>query len=368
MQAVERYWTRLTEQDLLATEFTTNNPTELAGLVEERPETEEIPIVEMLYDLRGTDKKVRCVHDRYDNHQRGIVMRYRDGRRILVGRDCARKIWGVNFDLLIKDFDLAKDTAYYLRRRNAARDAGPNFLASLAELRQAPAIGLYQNLKSDFRRRLPGLASDIDDLIYERDGMLFRDERVRDLMAEQRRAEKANEEGPPIRTQAAKRYLQAMGGQKDEPKKQLNPIYTTIQTQLGMLEGQDFFGGGTEPIGLRVSEYEKRAISGLRQLGDDHEYLEMLRNRLKGLTEIVDGVIGEIDRLDALSAAFAPHNLSWLAQWANSISKDGTRYRTEQGTFIAAPDRDDDILLRFPSNYRVPSREPFMAFREAVTG
>ena len=50
-------------------------------------------------------------------------MEYRDGRRILVGRDCARKIWGVDFDLLIKDFDLARNAAYYLTQSTTPRDA-----------------------------------------------------------------------------------------------------------------------------------------------------------------------------------------------------------------------------------------------------
>jgi len=122
-QAVERYWTTLTEEELLNTEFTTDNPNALSGVVHELPQTDEVPYVEFAYSVGA--RQVRCVYDRYDNHGKGIVMKYRDGTRILVGWVCARKIWDVNFDLVAKDFDLAQKEAHYLRRRNAARAGAP---------------------------------------------------------------------------------------------------------------------------------------------------------------------------------------------------------------------------------------------------
>jgi hypothetical protein len=44
----------MTEDELVNTEFTTTDPSALLGLVHERPDVDEIPDVEMAYDLRGS--------------------------------------------------------------------------------------------------------------------------------------------------------------------------------------------------------------------------------------------------------------------------------------------------------------------------
>jgi hypothetical protein len=339
----------------------------LPGVVHVLPETDEVPNVEFAYDLRGTSHKMVCIHDGRANHFRGLVMKYKEGTRILVGRDCARQIWGINFDVLIKDFDLAKDTAYYLRRRNAAREAAPAFLAALAALRADPSIGFYQSLKVDFRSKLSNLASLMDDLLDHHDGVLFREDKVRDFEAESRRNVQEDEKEAPM-TRKARHYLKDMGFADEKPKKQLEPIFRRVPRILGALKGRDFFATGTPSVGFRLVEFERRAQGAVDQLNAPHANLSELQRRLKGLADIADGIIGEIARLENLNEAFEAGNLSRIVDWANSISKDGTRYRADVGSIIAAPDRSDDIVISFPSSYRAPSREPFQAFRAAAKG
>ena len=128
------------------------------------------------------------------------------------------------------------------------------------------------------------------------------------------------------------------------------------------------FAAAWSPVGLRLQDFERRSTAALAELGGSQENTTALKKLLKSLTEIVEGILGEIDRLETLANAFDAGNFSRLVQWANSVSKDGTIYRAGVGMIIAEPDRADPIKVKFPAEYRVPSREPFKTFRVAITG
>lgn len=106
------YWSTLTEEQLLRTAFTTNDPESLDGLIEDVPATEELPFVELWYDFRGTKReRFRCVHCRYHNHLAGYVIKTTEGQRFLVGHECGDKLYGADFEILRSDYDQARDYA-----------------------------------------------------------------------------------------------------------------------------------------------------------------------------------------------------------------------------------------------------------------
>ena len=79
-------WRKLSENDLLKTEFTAADPENSSGLSWDDPPDEE-PEIEFSYDMSGRGLKVKCVYCKYPNHFKGIVTRYSSGERRLVGRD-----------------------------------------------------------------------------------------------------------------------------------------------------------------------------------------------------------------------------------------------------------------------------------------
>jgi len=120
---------------------------------------------------------------------------------------------------------------------------------------------------------------------------------------------------------------------------------------------------------VRLIHFEQKALAAVEALHGQHERnTTVLKKRMTGLTQIVDGLLDEIDRLESLNNAFEAGNLLRLVEWANSVAKDGTRYRQGHNGIIAEPDRADPIVLSFPADYSVPSREPFRTFRAAITG
>ena len=91
------------------------------------PDTDDLPRVAFAYDVGG--KPVICVHDGHHLHGKGVCLEFDDGARVLVGHMCAKNIWGVDFQGEWRAFERAENEAHYLRRRNAARAAGPLMLS-----------------------------------------------------------------------------------------------------------------------------------------------------------------------------------------------------------------------------------------------
>lgn len=65
---------RVSDDELLSTDLTTDNPLGLDGLVVELPDGPEEPHVEFSYDL---DDEVRCIHGNH-RHEHGFVFRKGD--------------------------------------------------------------------------------------------------------------------------------------------------------------------------------------------------------------------------------------------------------------------------------------------------
>lgn len=101
-----RHWENLSDDLLVDTELTTDDPESLENLVYEIPAGDEDPYVEFKYDLRKSEREMfSCVHGHHQ-HLAGFVMR-KGTARFLVGWMCAQTIYGENFEEYTSDFDAA---------------------------------------------------------------------------------------------------------------------------------------------------------------------------------------------------------------------------------------------------------------------
>src|SRR5258707_4454362 len=83
-----RHWENLSDDLLVDTELTTDDPESLENLVYEIPAGDEEPYVEFKYDLRKSEREMfSCVHGHHQ-HLAGFVMRTGTAR-FLVGLMCA---------------------------------------------------------------------------------------------------------------------------------------------------------------------------------------------------------------------------------------------------------------------------------------
>jgi hypothetical protein len=75
LPGLDGYWSRLSDEELLAISFSTSDPKNLPGLVHALPPPEPLPIIEQAYDFRGTHHaRLRCVQCNRPIHLAGFVL------------------------------------------------------------------------------------------------------------------------------------------------------------------------------------------------------------------------------------------------------------------------------------------------------
>ncbi len=365
-----RYWKSLTDEQLLETAFRADDPTRLDGVVHEVPTTDQTPFVEFAYDTKtNSGQKVRCVHCRYPNHYRGFVLRFMDATRILVGKDCGKKLYGADFDLIEKDFDAARDRAYYLRCKRSALAAAPAFRAALASLRSHPAIGQFQATKHSFNRAMPALVPALAQACLQDGGALYVDGKVRDYEAEARREEQqdilAQRVGSMTKTAVTKARQDGLL-RRDGAKPR--PIFKLVPKLIGTIAGQAFFRTNQKSPSDRIEQLSARAFHVIDMLPVSTMTTAQLRVVFRDLDQIVGELIAEIDRLGTLDDAFETGNLSRIAEWATARSSDHTIYSAAIGQITRdGPRYNAPCAVSFPAGYRAPSRQLFATFRVALT-
>jgi hypothetical protein len=155
------HWKSITDDQLLATELTTDDPLGLADLVFELPAGDEEPHVEYSYDLRGFEReRLRCVHGNHP-HLAGFVMNKR-GKRFLVGHICGKNIYGENFELYKKDYCAARDRQDVLRRVREVTAVIDPFLRWMDEVTQSNTFALYEDVRKQFRERMGWLSNQLE--------------------------------------------------------------------------------------------------------------------------------------------------------------------------------------------------------------
>lgn len=365
------YWTTLTDDQLLGVAFSADDPTALDNVVLELPPREEIPTVEFAYDTKdSTGRKVRCVHCRYDNHNRGFVLRFKNGRRILVGKDCGKKIYGANFDLTERDFNAARERAGYIRRQRAIRAATPGFVQAMASLLAHPSLMDFRNLRRNFNRCLPELARLTADACCRSGGTMMVEEQVRDLEAEARREEQMDihaDRLAKMTTTARKRAID--NGSILRSGKKLKPIYRTIPKPVGQIEGAAFFVTTEDPPDEALKVLAPAMVGVLTKLDAERLTNSQYRSVFLEIARKLDDIEHEIERLEAPLAAFEFGNLSRLAEWGTRRAQDGDVYKAELGGITwKTPRRNELSAVYCPRDYRPPSRQAIRAFRAIVSG
>jgi len=365
----------VSDAELLARQFTTDDPESLDNLCLMVPETDQAPVIEFAYNLTPSKREerpyVRCAHCKYPNHWRGYVMRYPDGRRFLVGKDCGAKIYGADFTLVENRFDEQRTRKGYLRRLGNVRVAFPELLRAVGDiLHDHPVFTQYQACRRELHDNLPNLCRQLSLVASRRQGMLAVEERVRDYAAEQRRDEHQKEEQEEVAklTLTQRKKLRKKGLL---PKKDERPIYRTIERHVGRLAGDSLFVSGISPrqAVLECHDRLKAIFREITNRGSENITTTQLRTLVRELGDILDRIDGQLDFLNAVPSFFNPENLLTVAAWASRIPACKGRYHAQGGILLRLPvdDGDSGIRITAPAGYTVPRPDALSVFRLALT-
>ena len=383
---LKSYWRSRTDDELLAIAFTTDDPENLPGLVQDVPAITDV-IVELAYDFLGSKRRfLRCAHCKYPNHLAGFVIKTTDGQRFLCGHQCGEKIYGANFKAIKKDYDVARSRASDLRRWRNMQSALPVFLEYLEQLKQAPAFPQFQPTRQELRRKMPRLCGALRMAIERQNGQLLVEEPARDYAAETReeaRYERELEEWEK-ETVTERKKLRREGYEPLKPKK---PLFTTVRKAIGTVSLPSLFTVTESPraIVAAIVEQFQNLVGAHQSVGAWERELYAWQGRrdasrratrvlytvgnievtFKQITTLLDKLEQQIDRLLELQSFFQPATLHTMVAWATQTNLAGT-YRTGLGALTFLPTEDPQVTVQLPRDYVVPSKRPIEQFRAAM--
>jgi hypothetical protein len=302
-------WANLSDEALLEVDFLSQDPTALPNVQLELSPTDEVPEVEFAYDTSETiGAKVRCIHCRFENHNRGFVLQFENGDRILVGGTCGKKRYGADFQRIERDFDVARQRAGYLRRRNQTLAHASTFLNALERLPAHPMFGAYRRVKGDFNRSMGPLARALHDL--GADGALYLPTKVRDFDAEDRRYEKWERQMASLTTtELAKLQRQ---GKHLAPK---GHIFRDSEQPHWKVQGLDFFRSVQSPD-IALLPLSQRAGSALAALASiESTRISEMRQFFQAMNGLLDTIETQTLRLREMALALDLTNISKIAEW-----------------------------------------------------
>jgi hypothetical protein len=216
---------------------------------------------------------------------------------------------------------------------------------------------------------MSSVARELAQAVQHGDGALYVDDFVRDFEAEARREEQqeilAQQIATMTKTAISKARKDGRLPRKDE---RLKPIFKRVPKYVGSIRGKAFFRTDQEPPRERIEQLSVRVLHSLDALPASTLTTSQLRVVFRDLGQIVDALVGEIDRLADLLDAFEAGNLARIARWATTRSDDQTVYTATVGQLaLDGPSHEQPRVVRLPPDYHPPLREPFLAFRAALS-
>jgi len=332
---------RLSDAELLRTEFRIRDPEHLAGLNLAVPDRAANPSIIGFYDETPPGGRkanpnvpfIRCCHCGKRRHWMGYVIRDdRDQLHIIGASRCGREHYGARFGAEEKAFrqDQARKRAL-LRWQNMLRHV-PALSSEVETLLSCEELRSLERKRDEIKRASP--KGFVELLRHHRSGSPMVEIReFRDLRAE------AEREARYDRAMAAFEALpsEERRWRRDEglkPERETTPILRRESDPLGVLEGADFISseGDVRDAALALRE-TLRAIESVQANGTDQARLTDLTRLLREMTDRPKRVQDALIVVSFSNLFFGAANLDRMERWSRS-SPDFSYFRSEGGLLV----------------------------------
>jgi hypothetical protein len=156
---------------LLDRQFEIGDPSQLPGLLDSPPDTDEVPEIEYAYDVtppggrsKGHAPSLKCVFPHSARHWRGFIVRWMNGNRARMGRDCGVDHLGFDFKAEVDRFESARSRQRDLKLFIALRSLLPDVVAELRALPRDPVVLDYDRLRREFGAAFPSLRTALGEI------------------------------------------------------------------------------------------------------------------------------------------------------------------------------------------------------------
>lgn len=366
---------RYSDTDLLEKNLVSSDPEQLENLSKKMPDNYKEADIEFWYDLtppKGVERNyIWCAHDEKETHWIGYVMKTPNNTRFLIGKDCGKKIYGLQFNITSRSFDGLRSRQLDLRRWNSVVASLPKALKELTDFSQSAILTQFEDTKSNLRLGMSELYSALVKTLRN-EGKLVIHERVRDYAAEANRTEGLEQEQQQLTNlrsnmtlssfQKAREVLkqkQAKAGQK--------AIYKTIEIERGRLSGRDFLrkGPSVKERMQQIVRSLRATYEEIRTLKTDNLDDKKLKSILTKIKKLISEIETEIGRLNLANDFFEIQNLTIIASWASEMF--GASTYISSGRKLTYQTDSGDIDVSLPDDYKMPVLKDFDVLRLAFT-
>jgi hypothetical protein len=331
---------RLTDAELLRTEFLYRDPENIEGLNRNVPDPEADPLIIGYYNETPPGGKkanrnapmIRCCHCGRRVHWKGYVVRDSHGETYIIGaRNCGREHYGGRFEAEERSFRQEQVRKNALSRwRNMMKLVQP-MADEVEALLSLDALRIIERKRDEVRRASP---EGFGHLIrhHGSGSPMMEVKEFRDHEAEARREERYR---LAVRAFAKlpTRERRSRIDQGLEPQQETDPIFVRKSTPLGPLTGAGFL---TEAGDVRAAALEVRetllAIRAVNKAGTETARLNELTRLLREMTDRPQRIWDAQLEVSFVSIFFEPQNLERIERWSSSFARFS--YQQDEGALL----------------------------------
>ncbi|MGI4797819.1 MAG: hypothetical protein ACRYF2_02560 [Janthinobacterium lividum] len=346
------------DRELLDTQFHVHNPTTLSDLRQDIPKDLTIEEVEFAYEVLASERNrhlwIRCCECRRNhNHRRGLVLRFVDGSRATLGRNCGKTRHKLDHDERIKDFESRMGRARLLRQALGMLERAPVIHEHLASIRIDPTIAACGMARSEMMTHLPHFTRRLQQA---EGGRLFAQLPVRDYMAEKIRDERldrkldvrARQLGFDRNDHGVDRLLfEELEAERDKDASK-QPIIKTERRTFHTFAGHGFFTviprapDRCRLLGAQLLE----AFSALRYRSSSQASSATIQAAVKKFAAVVSEAIKLTDEIEAATTFLSPGNIAGVVRAVNRFWKKGDERRAALvGTMLCREKVLEDTVI-----------------------
>ena len=315
---------RLTDAELLGTEFRIEDPEDIPGLNLGVPDRGARPTIVGYYDLTPPGGRrahpvvplVRCCHCWKRLHWKGRVVRDDRGEIYIIGaRGCGREHYGDRYVDAEKTFKQEQMRRAALGRWRAMLPLIDGYLQECEALRGSSGLAALELKAAEIKRASPtGHAKLVRHVGTGQQLVAHWEER--DIEQEAERDSKYE------RAMATYRYLprSVQMEWKEQglvPEREIGPIYKQMSEDLGHVVGAEFLTDGGDVRQRLIALRETlSAISEIDHKGTDRTPLKVLNQRLREMTDHPRELQAALHALSFATLFFAADNLDRIERWS----------------------------------------------------
>lgn len=320
---------RLSDTELLQTDFRVRDPERLPGLNLGLPDPEAHPIIIGYYDETPPGGRagkpnvafIRCCHCGLRRHWKGYLVRDDQDQLYIIGaRQCGREHYGARFEAAEQMFKQEQARKRALSRwRNMLRLVDP-IVSEVTALLTSETLRALERKRDEIERASPaGFAALVRESasgnpLYEvREERDYEAETKRQARYEQLRRDfdaKPREERARLRREGR------------APELETHPIIRRISEPLGPLMGAGFLTASSDVRGAAL-ELRKtlESIRRIEEAGSDSAALGELSRLLWEMTDRPARLRTAIQELHLVDLFFQPDNLGRIERWSTASAR-----------------------------------------------